>query len=226
MKKHKWKKRSYRAEVLPAAQTLRFTPSAWAKLEFFRDKGESEIGGFGITSPEDRLLVLEFQTVKQKASGISVAFDDEAVADFFDSQADLGRKPDSYGRIWCHTHPGNSASPSSVDEATFSRVFGGCEWALMFILARGGSRYARLRFNVGPGGELQIPVSVDFRAPFQGSQQEAWEEEYKANIHAEPSQAFSSLRTEWLDPDDYLDTLDPAAKGRTVFPWFDFKGGF
>jgi hypothetical protein len=226
MKKRKWKKFLSRAEPSTPAQTLRFTPMAWAKLEFFRDKGTSEIGGFGITAPEDRLLVVEFQTVKQKASGISVGFDDEAVADFFDSQADLGRKPDTYGRIWCHTHPGNSACPSSVDEATFSRVFGGCEWALMFILARGGSRYARLRFNVGPGGQLQVPVSVDFRAPFQGSDQKAWEEEYAANIQADPVQAFSSLPTEWLDPDDYLDTLAPAAKGRTGFPWLDFKGGF
>ena len=139
MRKRKWKKPWYRAEGSPRVQSLRFTPSAWAKLESFRDKGASEIGGFGITSPADKLLVLEFHTVKQKASAVSVAFEDEAVADFFDNQADLGRKPDSYGRIWCHTHPGSSAMPSSVDEATFKRVFGGCDWALMFILARGGS---------------------------------------------------------------------------------------
>src|SRR5262245_50863551 len=35
--------------------TLRFSPTAWAKLLFLRDLGDSEIGGFGIT-PSDDLL--------------------------------------------------------------------------------------------------------------------------------------------------------------------------
>jgi hypothetical protein len=30
----------------------------------------------------------------------------------------------------------------------------------MFVLARGGKSYARLRFNVGPGGNIVIPVEV------------------------------------------------------------------
>jgi hypothetical protein len=51
----------------------------------------------------------------------------------------------------------------------------------MFILAEGRS-YARLRFNVGPGGELKIPVDVDFNTPFPGSDFTAWETEYQTNI--------------------------------------------
>ena len=105
-------------------------------------------------------------TVKQRVTVASVAFDDAAVADFFDQQIDLGRKPQQFLRIWLHTHPGDSASPSSTDEETFARVFGNSDWAVMFILARGGQTYARLRFNVGPGGHVQIPVEVDFHRPF------------------------------------------------------------
>jgi hypothetical protein len=52
----------------------------------------------------------------------------------------------------------------------------------MFVLARGGKSYARIRFNVGPGGSVVIPADVDFGAPFGPSLQEAWELEYKANI--------------------------------------------
>jgi len=70
---------------------LRFSPSAWAKLLFFRDRGDCEIGGFGVCGGDDLLLVTDFVTVKQDVSAVSVAFDDESVADFFDSQIDLSR---------------------------------------------------------------------------------------------------------------------------------------
>ena len=62
---------------------LRFLPTAWAKLLFFRDRGDTEIGGFGITKANDLLYVEDFVTVKQEATGASISFDDEAVADLF-----------------------------------------------------------------------------------------------------------------------------------------------
>jgi hypothetical protein len=52
----------------------------------------------------------------------------------------------------------------------------------MFVLARGGQTSARLRFHVGPGGELEIPVRVDYSRPFGSSQHELWQEEYLANV--------------------------------------------
>ena len=155
--------------VRPRNPTLRFTPTAWAKLEFFCHRGDTEIGGFGVSPANDPLLIEDFITVHQRVSAVTVAFDDTAVADFYDQQVDLGRQPHQFSRIWCHTHPGDSPNPSSTDEDTFARVFGGCDWAVMFILAKGGKTYARLRFNVGPGGHLLIPVEVDFAAPFHGN---------------------------------------------------------
>ena len=95
---------------------LRFTPTAWAKFQFFCHHGETEIGGFGVTDAEDLLLVKEFITVKQTVSLVSVHFDDNAVADFFDAQVDVGRKPEQFARLWLHTHPGESPSPSGTDE--------------------------------------------------------------------------------------------------------------
>lgn len=153
---------------------------------FFRDAGDTEIGGFGITSQEELLLVEDFVTVTQAVSSVTVAFDDAAVADFYDSQVDLGRKPEQFSRIWIHTHPGNSASPSGTDEETISRVFGECQWAVMFILAKGGQTYTRLRFNVGPGGEQAIKAEVAFDCEFAGSDVEVWMQEYDANIFFPP----------------------------------------
>jgi len=170
-----------RRETAPPP-VLRFSPTAWAKLLYFRDRSDTEIGGFGVTDAKDPLLVQEFMTVEQRVTSVSVSFDDGAVADFFDSQVDAGKRPDQFARIWLHTHPGESPTPSMVDEETFERVFGRCEWAAMFVLGRTGKTYVRLRFNVGPGGEGEIPVEVDYRRPFGPSDHEAWETEYRAHI--------------------------------------------
>jgi len=165
--------------------TLRFSPTAWAKLLYFRDKTDNEVGGFGITKPDDLLYVTDFITVKQKVTGVSVSFDDEAVANYFENQVDLGRKPEQFARIWLHTHPGMSAVPSGTDEQTFSRVFGKCQWAVMFILADGSKTYAELSFNVGPGGSVLIPVEVDYSCDFGPSDSERWSAEYAENVEVE-----------------------------------------
>lgn len=192
---------------------LRFTPDAWAKLHYFCHRGNTEIGGFGVADPEDPLLVTEFVTVAQSASVAHVAFDDEAVADYFDAQVDAGRKPEQFARLWCHTHPGDSPHPSGTDEATFSRVFGACQWAVMFIIAKRGQTYARLRFGVGPGGEVIIPVAMDWSRPFAGSDHAAWEAEYEANV--KPTTAITGVAElnainelgvdpAWLDDAEYF----------------------
>jgi len=107
-----------------------------------------------------------------------------------------------------------------VDEETFARVFGRTDWTAMCILASGGRSYARLRFNVGPGGEMEIPVQVDFQHPFSASDHAAWREEYAACVQrADP---VPSVRRDLLgsfgdvrpfDPwdDDFwlMDRLDP-----------------
>ena len=204
---------------------LRFAPTAWAKLLFFRDVGQTEIGGFGITAADDLLRIEEFVTVRQEVTFASISFDDLAVADFFETQVDAGRKPEQFGRIWLHTHPGNSAQPSDTDEVTFQRVFGPCQWAVMFILARSGQTYARLRFNVGPGGEVLIPVEVDYRQPFGPSAFEAWKAEYQANVKAAPPAVREHFGAQpFLDeelwagrpfPDEWLQELaamDPAER--------------
>ena len=161
---------------------LKFSPTAWAKLLYFRDRSDNEVGGFAITESDDLLSVIDFVTVKQQVTCVSVKFDDEAVANFFEDQVDLGRRPEQFARIWCHTHPGFSPEPSMIDEETFDRVFGNCEWAVMFILAEDNRTYARLSFNVGPAGQILIPVEIDYSCQFAASDWTSWETEYRANV--------------------------------------------
>jgi len=47
-----------------------------------------------------------------------------------------------------------------------------------FILARGGQTYARLRYNIGPGGGLLLPIELAFGSPFPAADQHAWSTEY------------------------------------------------
>lgn len=165
--------------------SLRFSPTAWAKLVFMRDMTDNEVGGFGITKSDDLLFVMDLILVQQKVTVVSVSFDDTSVADFFEHQVEQKRKPEQFARIWLHTHPGNSANPSMTDEDTFDRVFGKCDWSVMFILAQDGSSYARLHFKAGPGGDLKIPVYIDYGCQFDGSDFKGWAEQYKANVAKE-----------------------------------------
>ena len=196
---------------------LRFCPTAWAKLLYFRDKTDNEVGGFGITKADDLLYVTEFVTVKQEVTSVSVKFDDESVADYFEDQVDLAKKPEQFARIWIHTHPGSFAEPSATDEDTFKKVFGKCQWSLMFIVAEDNKTYARLSFNVGPGGQMKIPVEVDYSHEFGPSDKEKWDAEYEANVTIDNSVSFlvndkdaaSSIGSDTLAmPYDFLDDFE------------------
>ncbi|MBS1983331.1 MAG: hypothetical protein JST16_04090 [Bdellovibrionales bacterium] len=150
---------------------------------FLRDIGETEVGGFGISAANDLLSIQDFVLIPQVCSAVTVSFDDDAVAEFFDQQIDLGRQPQEFARIWIHTHPGNCARPSAVDEETFIRVFGRSDWAVMAIVACGGETYARLQFQPGPGGSLRLPIEVSYTVPFAKSDHDGWTDEYLSAVH-------------------------------------------
>ena len=201
----------------PKRLALRFRPTAWAKLLYFRDKSDNEIGGFGVTEADDLLFVKEFITVKQQVTAVSIKFDDEAVSNYFDTQVDLGRKPEQFARIWLHSHPGDSPTPSIIDEETFDRVFGNCQWAVLFVVAQDNKTYAKLSFNVGPGGQVLIPTEIDYCHDFGPSEHELWDAEYIANIRAvdwatnRSTEEKTSSRNElsgYALPYDFLDEFE------------------
>lgn len=166
--------------------SLRFSPYAWAKLIYLRDRGETEIGGLGLSDVGNPLLIVDMLVIRQRCSPVTVAFDDAAVADLFDEMVDQGIPPERFGRVWIHTHPGNCPLPSSTDEATFRRAFGRTDWAVMAIVACGGASYARLSYHIGPGSALRIPVRVDYGQAFEGADWEAWEREYVEQVVVPP----------------------------------------
>jgi proteasome lid subunit RPN8/RPN11 len=194
--------------------TIRFTPYAWAKLLYLRDAGNTEIGGFAVTSATDPLLVEDVCLVRQRCTSVTVEFDDNSVADFFDDQVDAGLKPEQFGRIWIHTHPGTSAAPSPTDEETFDRCFGNVEWTVMFILARGGETYARLRFNVGPQSSQEMNVEVDYSRSFEASNKADWQREFAANVRKVNRRNPFSPLPEAADGYPFFHELDEADEHR------------
>ena len=161
-----------------------------------RDVTDNEVGGFGITEADDLLFVTDFTLVKQKVTAVSVSFDDESVANFFADQVEAGRKPEQFARVWLHSHPGSSPEPSMTDEQTFTRVFGSCDWSVMCIVAQDSGTYARLRFSAGPGGEVKIPVCVDYSYEFDAADFELWTQYYKVNVIEDTVFSFSGKAKE------------------------------
>ena len=142
---------------------LTLSPLAFLKLTYLCQAARTEVGGFGISRAADDLLyVQDVVLLKQTTTAVTVSLGDDAVADHFERFAEVGVPPAQCGRIWVHTHPGSSPEPSTVDEQTFARSFGGCDWSVMLILARGGAFYARLQLTAGPGAQIVIPVQVDW----------------------------------------------------------------
>ena len=199
----------------PEIPKLKFTASAWAKLLYLRDFGNTEVGGFGIC-PSHPLLVEDIELVKQNCTFTTVAFDDESVADFFENQVEEGLSPEQFARVWIHTHPGSSADPSQTDEDTFKRVFGKANWAVMAILACGGESFARLRLNGGLEQDMLLETEVDFTLSFTGAQFEQWEDEYIENVVEHDS---------WLhEPWDWTgdDLLSPSPLNADANAYLDY----
>lgn len=207
---------------LPRARpdALLFSPLAWLKLLWFCHAGPTEVGGFGLSAERNPLCVEDFITVKQCNSPVSVRFDDVAVAELFDRLVDQGVPPHRFGRVWMHTHPGESPLPSAVDEETFARSFGTCDWAVMFIVGRTGQTYVRLSFSAGPGGHMELPVAVNWsewpstlsHGPSIDGQVMQWRNEYTAHVHrlpdlASPTPAEADMEN-WWDSAPWSPALD------------------
>lgn len=189
-------------EIETEKLSLRFTRYAWGKLVYVNELSTTEISGFCIASAKDLLLVEDIAFLQQVNTGASTLLNDEAVADHFDDQVDAGRKPNQFARIWLHTHPGAHfgkntqrirkivgnddfliPSPSGVDEATISRVFGDCDWAVMFIYGGGATGYARLVLKKPVDGQIVMPVEMQRKGKDPTKKDfKKWKQEFEKNI--------------------------------------------
>jgi proteasome lid subunit RPN8/RPN11 len=189
---------------------LRFSPTAWAKIRFLLGQAKTEIGGMGISLEDDLTYVDDIFIPKQKCTSVTVEFDDDSIADFTDDMIDLGYKPNQFLRIWIHTHPGMKTSPSAMDEDTFKRAFGNCDWAAMVIVSDVDEPYCRFQVNDGPlEGTFVVPVEVDFDSyDFEASNSEDWLKDLSKVTEVPLSKKLSSYNSEDADIEEYIKMLD------------------
>lgn len=166
----------------PCNFKLQFSPYAWAKLLYFRDAGNTEVGMYGITPTEDPMLITDVRLVKQECTGATVELDTEDSGKFVERMLDEGLAPWQCQNIWIHTHPGNCPEPSGTDKDNFKKNFSHPNWAVFFILANGGQTWCEVQFNVGPTCRVTCEHSVVYEGNFRGTDKEAWQEEYKKNV--------------------------------------------
>lgn len=108
---------------------------AYDKLVWFRDNKDTEVGAMAITYPEDPMRIKDFCFLPQECSACYTEFDKEAQSNWCEDQMEAGLNPDNFLRIWAHTHPGQSATPSSTDWETFEEAMSEMPWGLMLILS-------------------------------------------------------------------------------------------
>lgn len=170
-------------------ETLYFTPYAWSKLLFLRDIEDCEVGGFGVL-PTLVNVIEDIQLVKQEVSSVAVDFDDEGLADYTCRMSEAGYNAAQFNRVWIHTHPGNSPSPSGTDEETFAKYLPCKPFSIMYILAKGGQQYCRMKIESSPIDANGATVSMSsllktdiyYELDFPASNREAWEAEYRSLV--------------------------------------------
>lgn len=163
-------------------KTLQFTPYAFAKLRYLRDLEDSEISGFGVTETKDPLLVTDFKLIEQECSPAHTELDDTAVNNYMMDMFDKGFEPNQCMRIWIHTHPKMDPKPSQQDEKTCREVLCDSDWAVMYIINSDDEEYARLIFNVGPKGRMELDTEINWNIEFPASDFKAWKEEFDEKV--------------------------------------------
>lgn len=160
-KKDKNKPPSPPARVNP--RELVFTPAVYARLRHFANATENEVAAWGICEdPDNPLLVTDLHLPLQTNNPCYVEMDDDAINRYLVDQTILGRSPEQFMRVWIHTHPGASPTPSSHDRDTFERLTKELPWLVMFIMSEAASMTATYRGPLTSQPNLRLTPTVDY----------------------------------------------------------------
>jgi len=163
-------------------KVLLFSSNAWEKLLFFRDAVSTEIGCWGITAEDDDFYIEDVVMTPQHVTAVTVEFTDDGLAKFQSDMIAKNIPPYRCQKIWLHTHPGTSASPSSTDEDTIKSMIeriSDDDHVVMFIIAKGGQTYCRLCTKTKKYGIMSSNLKVMYELKPERSD---WKKEMDANI--------------------------------------------
>ena len=191
-----------------------FSPTAWAKLIYLRDKGDTEIACFGLSLDLNNILYVDdVQMAGQESTSVTAEFTEQGLADHQAKWCiEEHLHPVQCQRVWIHTHPGNSATPSGTDWETFYEGPLWCksDWYVMFILAKGGDTHCSLQVNTPSPMTIDIKHRIDWANKFGAADHDAWDAEYDRCLKS-PSAYFGYGG--W-DVDDYYDSYRNWGQGQ------------
>lgn len=126
--------------------SLIFHPIAWLELKWFLLHKPVEVSCMGIAEiPDHPLYITRLAWLPQNNSAGFVEFHEGAFSTHLNDSLDAGLQPYQATRIWIHTHPGGSPNPSGQDEDQLTQFMALNDWTVMFIMARTGATFCRLR---------------------------------------------------------------------------------
>ncbi len=168
---------------------LTLSPTAYLHWQFLCQQ-KTEVTAFGVSSETDSLYVSFLYVPEQECSSAYTDPADGAIGEAAEWCLDNDIAPHRVGKIWLHTHPEMSATPSHTDESTFKDTFAQKTWAVMAILSKTGDESCRLRFNGkegAPSGDWTIPIAVDwasivYHLPHLSELHVQWEKELAERV--------------------------------------------
>jgi hypothetical protein len=164
---------------------LQLSLTAQRKIMLALDFSKNEVSFYGITDADDNLIVEDLFLPEQTVSTCSVDIDDMSVAKWTCEMAEAGYLPRQLSRVWIHTHP-SGVTPSGTDEATFNKILGLSDVAVMVIVDKAGTIGAWLQINNTIGlcepVRCKIPVEIDWTDAADFSVKD-FKEEFDAKVN-------------------------------------------
>lgn len=140
------------------------TPSVYCRLRHMAVHSANEIAAWGIAEdPAQPLLVTDLFLPLQTNDPCYVEMDDDSINKHLCDSVMGGLSPEQVMRIWIHTHPGSSPTPSGHDNHTFNRLLETMPWIVMFIMAESGAVSATHGAANGHGiTRTSLKIQTDF----------------------------------------------------------------
>lgn len=203
--------------------TLRFTEKAYRLWRALCVSADTEIGAFGwATREDDPLLVTELWVPKQECTSGSVDREPEETGRCIKAGLERGLTIGQCTRIWLHTHPGDSATPSGTDERYWDEMTnGGTNGSghrqhghVMGIMAKGGETFARLALR----DEYHMDLEIDVRMVRDADWEDAFKTQAKLLIAenvSRPRMGYNSPYSSDSKSDQTWEERQAAASGYT-----------
>jgi len=193
--------------------SLRFSPNAWAKIDYLRRISRANLVLYGISPPSDPLLVTDVVLLKQRCNEASVYLDDHAVEQFVRSQLGAGRRPIEFCRLRIHTCCSPMSTMANSPHEAVERFAGKQGWTVTCTHFANGTHSAVFELSDGYCLSLPVPTAIECNSPFPGSEFSAWKQEYGALVTIAPTAIRTFGRSSPHDPKHTDDGSSDNANG-------------